>query len=282
VSRASKDTVSRKSWCGRALGLVLACFGIGASAPVAAGSPYQLSWGTDGLVGGLGLGVAATGHLLDSSVTPLTPEQVARLDCGGINALDATTCDNWSPAVATLSDVLVGTLIASPLLLALGEEVRADAVTYGVMYAETLVWAVFAPQIFKGTVQRTRPFVYGDEAPLEEQTAPDARRSFLSGHTTAAFASAVFFASVYGANHPDGASRGWVWGGALAAATTVGLFRYEAGKHFPTDILAGAALGSLIGWGVPFFHRAGREADGPQGSLGIGREGVMIAFGGAF
>jgi membrane-associated phospholipid phosphatase len=30
--------------------------------------------------------------------------------------------------------------------------------------------------------------------------------------------------------------------------------RYEAGVHFPTDILTGAAVGTLIGWGIPWLH----------------------------
>jgi membrane-associated phospholipid phosphatase len=38
------------------------------------------------------------------------------------------------------------------------------------------------------------------------------------------------------------------------AATGVGALRVAAGKHFPTDIIVGAVLGSAIGWLVPTLH----------------------------
>jgi len=42
-------------------------------------------------------------------------------------------------------------------------------------------------------------------------------------------------------------------------ASTVGYLRYEAGVHFPTDILIGAIVGSAIGYAIPYLHRAGKE-----------------------
>ena len=55
-----------------------------------------------------------------------------------------------------------------------------------------------------------------------------------SGHTTAAFAGALVLATLPG------------WGlGAVSIACLVGLSRMYMGAHYPTDVLAGAALGSL-------------------------------------
>jgi len=39
-----------------------------------------------------------------------------------------------------------------------------------------------------------------------------------------------------------------------AGAPGVTALRVAAGKHFPTDVLASAALGSGIGWVVPTIH----------------------------
>ena len=39
-----------------------------------------------------------------------------------------------------------------------------------------------------------------------------------------------------------------------ALAATTGALRVAAHKHFPTDVLAGAALGSAIGWFVPQLY----------------------------
>jgi membrane-associated phospholipid phosphatase len=40
-----------------------------------------------------------------------------------------------------------------------------------------------------------------------------------------------------------------------AGALSVASLRVAAAKHFPTDVIAAAALGSGIGWLVPTIHR---------------------------
>ncbi len=37
-------------------------------------------------------------------------------------------------------------------------------------------------------------------------------------------------------------------------ASGVGVLRIDSGSHFPTDVLAGAALGAGIGWLVATVH----------------------------
>jgi membrane-associated phospholipid phosphatase len=67
----------------------------------------------------------------------------------------------------------------------------------------------------------------------------------------------VFLNTVYGKLKPDSPLRPWLWAGSLVAAGTVGYLRYDSGNHFPTDILAGAAIGGLAGWMVPRLHETG-------------------------
>jgi membrane-associated phospholipid phosphatase len=228
------------------------------------------------VVGG-GLGVTIAGSLIDDSITPLTEEQVARLDRQDVNFLDRPATSNYSPAVSRVSDWTVGTLIASPLALAALHDVRSDAATVGVMYLETMLLATFAPGIGKGCVTRTRPFVYNPDAPLDRKLEAEARRSWPSGHTTLAFASAVFLASVYGDYHPDSTSRYYVWGGALLTAAAVGFMRFEAGAHFPTDILSGALLGSTLGWLVPFVHRSRDGAAPAMAATALDSQGWSVS-----
>ncbi|MBI2381665.1 MAG: phosphatase PAP2 family protein [Gammaproteobacteria bacterium] len=86
----------------------------------------------------------------------------------------------------------------------------------------------------KSAVGRERPDDSGD-------------RSFPSGHATQAFS----YAGIAARNLEDaGASTGarWAWNiGLYTTASAVAWSRVEAGKHHPSDVLAGAALGSFVG-----------------------------------
>jgi membrane-associated phospholipid phosphatase len=65
-------------------------------------------------------------------------------------------------------------------------------------------------------------------------------KSFPSGHSAASFA----FASVVAHRYPQ---NKWIKWGAYATAAGISLARYPAKKHFPSDIVAGATLGYVIG-----------------------------------
>lgn len=53
-----------------------------------------------------------------------------------------------------------------------------------------------------------------------------------------------------------GPGRQWVvLGVGLALSTTVGIGRVLGGEHFPSDVVAGAAIGASVGWLVPELHR---------------------------
>jgi hypothetical protein len=70
--------------------------------------------------------------------------------------------------------------------------------------------------------------------------------SFPSGHTSFSFAAATFLARSTWAAEEPGQESGWIeaagWAWYLPAAW-VGLNRIESGRHFPSDVTAGAALG---------------------------------------
>ena len=52
----------------------------------------------------------------------------------------------------------------------------------------------------------------------------------------------------------------------MTAAATTGYLRYAAGRHYPTDILVGAAMGAFVGYLVPSLHEL--EGDGAGGLAG--------------
>jgi hypothetical protein len=236
--------------------------------------PYELQTGRELLLLGLGAGLASGGLILQSNQSPLQQEDLADLSSSDINCLDRGATDNWSPSADQASDILVGCLVASPVVLAATGRGARDPVTILVMYAETMLLANGVTQMTKGLVQRNRPYVYNDDPdiPESQKLEVDARRSFPSSHATNAFASAVFLSTVYGRLYPESNARGWVWAGSVGTAGTIAWLRCRAGQHFPTDVLIGSAIGTLVGYFVPWLH----EREGV--SMGLGSVGSQPAI----
>ena len=89
----------------------------------------------------------------------------------------------------------------------------------------------------KPLVERARPWTIWPIDPLVTEKDPN---SFPSGHTCAAFAAGMIWMR----------ALPWRWGriAAVAAAVLMGLSRLYVGVHYPTDVLAGAVIGSLCAW----------------------------------
>lgn len=88
--------------------------------------------------------------------------------------------------------------------------------------------------VLKHLVARPRPWL--DVAGLTTLVAEPDPNSFPSGHTCAAFAAGM----VWWKRLP------WRWGrvGAVILAVAMGLSRLYVGVHYPTDVLAGAVIGT--------------------------------------
>ncbi len=103
--------------------------------------------------------------------------------------------------------------------------------------------ALIVATVLGQLIGRTRPFLV-DPSIIALIPVPLTEHSFPSGHTATSFAAATVL--LFG-NPIVGLL-------ALAAATLVGFGRIAAGVHYPTDVLAGALLGIIIGLLVHFIR----------------------------
>ena len=104
-------------------------------------------------------------------------------------------------------------------------------------------------QVLKLLVARERPgnLEFAHPLPsyieaLSGQAAPIASSSFPSGHATSCFGIAVAVAWLC-----RGGDRAWVGWAAVGWATLVSFSRVYLGVHYLSDVLAGAALGAVVG-----------------------------------
>ena len=119
------------------------------------------------------------------------------------------------------------------------------------VYAQALSVNAALTSWSKVLFHRPRPARYTPNA--HSYGGVDEGLSFPSGHTSMAFAAAAAYASVLSRRHAVRAHAGEV---ALmfGAAAATGVLRVAARKHFPTDVVAGAVLGTAVGWVIPRLH----------------------------
>jgi membrane-associated phospholipid phosphatase len=147
------------------------------------------------------------------------------------------------------------------------------------LVAESVVFASSLNQATKFLVGRERPFVHALEPEWKDRTAKpsDNNLSFFSGHTTLAFAVAVSGATVATLRGYDTAPYLWVIGMTMAALT--GYLRIAADRHYLSDVLVGAAVGSLVGWVVPWLHlRRGGDDDKSAAATATFAAGPDLSF----
>jgi membrane-associated phospholipid phosphatase len=216
---------------------------------------YQLNFRTDLILAGTGIATLTGAYFSGNRQDALSVKDIQSLSRSDVNAFDRSATYNWSEGSAKWSTYTVTSLIASPLILLADKEPRRDFLIITVMYIESITIESGLNGIVKSSAGRKRPYVYNPDVPDGKKTGKDAVRSFYSGHSSTAFNSAVFLSTVFSDYYPESVLRYFVWSGSLLLASATGYLRYRAGKHYPTDIIAGAAMGALTGYMVPALHR---------------------------
>lgn len=260
--------------------------------------PARVNWLVDGVVTGLAGG---TYMMLRNGLPEPRPH---RFPLGAPSAvrLDRVALGRFSPQASRTSDVVLTATVVAPVVLNL-IEASIETARFGgdgrarwffkrsgtdlLLYTEAMAINAMVTTGIKRVIPRTRPFGHltladvddglADEL-IHDQARSNVNESFLSGHTSWAFTAATVGATLFtlklrtNRTPAARAAVGLTWVVSVGAATTVATLRVVAGRHYPTDVLAGAALGTLIGVSVPLLHlRRGPRAFqvGAHGGRGV-------------
>ncbi len=170
------------------------------------------------------------------------------LDPSEVNSFDRLFMQSYNETLDNTATVFEVVSLLTPAILL--TEDTDQYVTIGVMYLETAAVAFGTRTLLKHLVERPRPYMYYADYPNED----DWNRSFPSGHTLMSFAGASFASYVFCKYNPGSKWNIPVTVASYALATATAALRVASGNHFVTDVLAGAAIGTAIGIGVPALH----------------------------
>jgi membrane-associated phospholipid phosphatase len=155
-----------------------------------------------------------------------------------------------------------GSFIIGGSLYLIGRATKQhDMADLGLHGTEAIIVGGAVATVLKGTFGRARPYVH----PPTDSTGFDPNswsfgrgfrqeqyRSFPSGHTVAAFAAAAAVANETSRWWPN---LKWVIGPAMyGGAAMVGISRMYDNKHWASDVMMGAAIGTFAGNKVVRYH----------------------------
>ncbi len=221
---------------------------------------------TDGCIIVVSLGSAGVLELINST-GEIRPQQIApgfnrdnliSIDRGAVKSRYDTAAGGLSNMGLAFAGLFA---IVDPIWSGAREGSVQTGIVDGIMYAETVSLTLALTNVVKMAVRRPRPLAYADAEehkndPSYSNSSTDSSLSFFSGHasmTGAIGATATYLAFTRSPN----SVRPWI---TLVVASGVTAFtsfeRVRAGKHFPTDVIAGAFAGAGVGIVVPHLHRS--------------------------
>lgn len=142
---------------------------------------------------------------------------------------------NIEPAMVNITNSVMPISIGTPIIIYAVGLIEKDSTTKKKAFfiAESLGASVFISLAFKSIAKRDRPY---ETHPEIDNVTVESSYSFPSAHTSAAFATATSLSMAY--------QKWYVIAPSFLWAGTVGYSRMYLGVHYPTDVLAGAIVGS--------------------------------------
>ncbi|MFO7869754.1 MAG: phosphatase PAP2 family protein [Bacteroidales bacterium] len=249
--------------------LLLFLFFLSANNLFAQNCPYSFSKKKD-LVIYSSLSVGYISHILiQKNVETFTDTEIKNFTTANLPAIDQKNLYSLSTQHATISDYAAGTSIVSAIGIqaacVLSQSERETFFSHFVPVAniwfQTNIATYIGTNIAKNSSTRPRPYVYDQKVAIEQKRTTDAYRSFFSQHTSLTAANTFLAAHIATHYFP----KKWIqyssWAAAAMLPAYVGYERIRAGKHFPTDIIAGYIWGAACGIVIPQLHTKKRNTN---------------------
>ena len=226
------------------LGLVLAPRPIVGQAPAA---PYRITWGDAASVG-----TAGVLYVLPAALgLPHGAPSCAPCDPATLPGVDRWALHPVSATGDAASDVVLAGVAGFTALAGLHGLPAEQWHGNFAVFASTASWTAASTEWLKVLVRRKRPVLYTSDA-VTAASDPESQQSLPSLHASLAFAAATSYLVIARRQHLPHRTRNTLL--LYAGAVGVAALRVAVGQHFPTDVAAGAVLGSGIGWLVPTIH----------------------------
>jgi membrane-associated phospholipid phosphatase len=217
------------------------------------GTRYDVSLAVDGAITGGFLAGAVLVSLVPVDTSGRWPSEL-------FGRLDDAVKKEFSDSAAMLSDATLAVTIATPVLLQLPGGWNGETGRRVLLYGEAVSANLFLNGLTKYLVQRPRPYNYHPDARVAEyarEAGKDSHVSFYSGHASTAFTAAVAGSYLFASGSNDREIKAAVWLLEMTLASATMQLRVRAGKHFYSDVLVGAVVGSAVGFLVPALHADG-------------------------
>ena len=228
--------------------LAVALVLLAVSSPAARGqAPYRVSWGD--AVSVVAAGVTAL--IPELTKLPKAPPSCSPCDPASLPGIDRVALHTFSGSAGTASSALLAGVIGFAGIASFQGATPAQRRGHVAVFANSLAWTFAATDWVKVIVRRKRPVLYTASGPAAAGD-PNSQRSFPSGHASVGFAAATTYLVMARRERLPHQTRNAVL--LYVGAIGVSALRVSAGKHFPTDVVGGAVLGSGIGWLAAKVH----------------------------
>lgn len=216
---------------------------------------YQLELKREIIIAGASATMIGSSWLFNIGVDDLTAEELPQFSPQDVNAFDRSAIYRYNTKSAQISDYFKSYVFYLPAVALATRKGRKEWKNLGVMYMEVLMVNASMTEMAKNLFQRKRPYVYNEDLVIENRYGSQAKKSFYSGHVSHVSGLSFFTAQVLTDLYPESRYKWAIWTGAAIIPSTCAYLRYDGGRHFPTDVIAGVIAGGLVGALIPALHK---------------------------